>query len=108
MQVDILYFEGCPNHQPTTAMIREIVRSHAFDATIREVEVHDAEEAARLRFFGSPTVQVDGEDVDPAVRDRTDYSFSCRMYGRAGGPPRELVEEALRKHSAGPHEGRPT
>lgn len=109
VQIDILYFEGCPNHRPTTALIRDIVRSLGFDAAIREVEVRGAEEAARLRFFGSPTVQLDGEDVDPAVRDREDYSFSCRMYGRAGSPPRELLEEALRmKHSAGPHEGRPT
>lgn len=107
MQIDILYFDGCPNQRHTAALVRDIVQSHAFDATIREVEVRDVEEAVRLRFFGSPTVQVDGEDVDPAVRNRTDYSFSCRMYGRAGSPPRELVEEALRKHSAGPHEGRP-
>lgn len=105
MQIVILYFDGCPNHLPTAQLVREVVQSLGLDATIREVEVRDAEDAARLRFFGSPTVQVDGEDVDPAVRSRADYSFSCRMYGRSGSPPRALVEEALRK--PGPVEGRP-
>ena len=99
MQIDILYFDGCPNHLPTTELVRNVVRTLGLDATIREVEVRDAKEAARLRFFGSPTVQVNGQDVDPAVRNRVDYSFSCRMYGRSGSPPRSLLEQALRVRS---------
>lgn len=97
MRIDILYFDGCPNHLPTTEVVRGVVQSLGIDATIREIEVRDAEEAARLKFFGSPTVQVDGEDIDPAARNRSDYSFGCRMYGSSGSPPRALVEEALRK-----------
>ena len=97
MQIDILYLNGCPNHVLTTEMVRDVVRTLGLDATIREVEVRDAEEAARVRFFGSPTVQVNGQDVDPAARNRVDYSFSCRMYGRSGSPPRSLVEQALRE-----------
>lgn len=96
MKIDILYFDGCPNYRPTMDLVRDIVQALDLDATIREVEVHDADEAAQLRFFGSPTVQVNGEDVDPTVRSRMDYSFSCRMYGRSGSPPRSLVEQALR------------
>jgi hypothetical protein len=96
MRIEILYFDGCPNHLPTTELIRDVVQTLGLDATIREVEVRDAEEAARLRFFGSPTVQINGQDVDPAVRNREDFSFSCRMYGRSGSPPRALVEQALR------------
>ena len=96
MQIDILYFEGCPNHERTVELVRGLVRSLGLNATVREVEVGDAAEASRLRFFGSPTVQVNGQDIEPAVRSRADYSFSCRMYGRAGSPPRELIERALR------------
>lgn len=107
MRIDILYFDGCPNHLPTTELVRNLVQTLGVDATIREVEVRDAQDAARLKFFGSPTVRVNGQDVDPAVRSREDYSFSCRMYGHSGAPPRALVEEALRKqHPAGSGEGR--
>ena len=101
MQIDILYFDGCPNHRHTTELVRDVVRTLDLEAMIREVEVRDAADAARLRFFGSPTVQVDGEDVDPTVRGRADYSFSCRMYGRSGSPPRTLIEQALRAGSQG-------
>lgn len=95
MQIDILYFDGCPNHQPTAELVREVVRTLGVEATIREVEVRNTEDAARLKFLGSPTVQVNGEDVDPGARSRGDYSFSCRMYGRSGSPSRDLIERAL-------------
>lgn len=109
MHIDILYFDGCPNHMPAMEVVRDVVQSLGIDATIREVEVRDAEEAARLKFFGSPTIQVNGQDVDPAVKMRADYSFSCRIYGRSGSPPRELVEEAVRRaYTARPFEGRPS
>ena len=101
MQIDILYFDGCPNHQPTAELVRDVVRTLGVDATIREVEVRDADDAARQRFFGSPTVRVNGQDVDPMVRTRVDYSFGCRMYGGSGTPPRELVEQALKLESIG-------
>lgn len=96
-QIDILYFDGCPNHQPTTELVCDVVRTLGVDAKIRQVEVCDPNDVARLRFFGSPTVQVNGLDVDPGVRGRVDYSFSCRMYGRSGSPPRSLIETALRE-----------
>lgn len=96
MTIDILYFEGCPNHAPTVERVREVVRELNATAVVREIEVTHAEDAPRLRFFGSPTVQIDGVDIDPAVKGRQDYSFSCRMYGRSGTPTRELIEHALR------------
>lgn len=96
-QIDILYFDGCPNHHSTTELVRDVVRTLGLHVTIREVEVGGSHEAERLRFFGSPTVQVDGRDIDPVLRNRVDYSFSCRMYGPSGSPPRSLIEQALRE-----------
>ena len=105
-RIDIFYFDGCPNHQPTTELVRDVVRALGLDANIREVEVRDPNEAAQLKFFGSPTVQVNGRDVDPETRGRVDYSYSCRMYGRSGSPPRSLIEQALREgQQAGATEG---
>ena len=97
-RIEILFFDGCPNHPPTLEIVRSVVQSLGVDATIREVEVRSAAEAERLRFLGSPTVHVDGQDVDPEARGRVDYSFSCRMYGHSGPPLRELVERALQAH----------
>jgi hypothetical protein len=97
MVIDILYFEGCPNYGPALQLLRDVTRDLGVSAVVREVEVKGAEDASRLRFFGSPTIQVEGVDIDPAVRGRTGYSFSCRTYGGAGTPSRGLVECAIRE-----------
>lgn len=98
--VEVLFFEGCPNHRPAVDLTRDVVANVAPDAQIEELEVHDDEEAERLRFLGSPTIRVDGMDIDPEARARTDYAMSCRMYGASGVPPRELLEAALGGGSA--------
>lgn len=97
MVIDLLYFEGCPNHGPTLQLVCDVVQDLAVNAIVREVEVTGPEVASRLRFFGSPTIQIDGVDIDPSVRSHADYSFSCRTYGKTGMPPRELIERAIRE-----------
>jgi copper chaperone CopZ len=95
MKIDVLYFEGCPNHPPAVEFVKKTVMELGIDAEVREVEVKDEEDAKRLRFFGSPTIQVDGVDIEPSARESSDYSFSCRMYDGAGLPPKEMLIAAL-------------
>ncbi len=97
MKIEILYFEGCPNSAPTGDLVNQVVKELGVDASISTVEVNDADQARRHRFFGSPSVHVNGIDVDPAVRSRTDYAYGCRMYGNVGIPPREMIETAIRE-----------
>jgi hypothetical protein len=63
---------------------------------LREVAVATGAEAERLRFPGSPTVRVDGADIEPSSAGRGGYALGCRLYGGSGVPPRELVAAALR------------
>lgn len=100
LRIEILYFEGCPNYDPTLALLREVVAELRVAAPINEVEVRDEEGAARLRFPGSPTIRIDGEDIEAPARPRTDFSMSCRFYEGSGVPPRSLIEAALRRHGA--------
>jgi len=95
VKIEILYFEGCPNYEPTLELVHRVVSELGIEASIASVEVNDADEARQLRFFGSPTVQVGGVDADPTVRSRTDYAYGCRMYGNTGTPPRDMIEAAL-------------
>ncbi len=44
-------------------------------AALQEVPVTTQEEADAFRFLGSPTVHIDGRDIDPAVRDSMAYGF---------------------------------
>ena len=95
ISIRVLVFQGCPNDQPTIALIKEVLRERGLAASVDRVEV-TAETAAELRFLGSPTVQVNGTDIEPAARARTAFGLSCRTYPGTGGvPPRALVEQAI-------------
>ncbi len=95
MNIQVLYFEGCPNHEPTVSLVREVVAGLDLSAQVEEIEVTTQTDAERLRFLGSPTVQVNGVDMEPSARERTNYALSCRMYSGSGIPPRELLVAAL-------------
>ena len=79
-RVEILYFDGCPN------------------------DVADPETAEAYRFLGSPTVRIDGRDVEPGAAKRSDFVFSCRVYrttrGVSGEPDSVWIREALREAAA--------
>jgi hypothetical protein len=75
--------------------VRDVVQTKSFDVEIHDVEVRSEAEAQRLRFLGSPTIRIDGVDIEPSAEERTEFSLSCRMYGASGVPPAALVAEAL-------------
>ncbi len=97
--VQILYFEGCPNHDPARALVERLARQLRIDPEIELVEVADPDDAVALRFLGSPTVRVDGVDVEPGAEARRDFAFSCRIYrgerGVSKQPDERWVREAL-------------
>ncbi|MGB9623262.1 MAG: DF family (seleno)protein [Phycisphaerae bacterium] len=97
MTIEVLYLKGCPNYPPTLALVREVVAELGSPARVVPVEVREAADAERCRFPGSPTVRVNGIDIEPAARNRMDYAWGCRRYGRAGVPPRELIVAAIRE-----------
>jgi hypothetical protein len=98
-RVEILYFEGCPNHEPARMLVERLARQLRIEPEIRMVEVAGPGAAVELGFLGSPTVRVDGVDVDPGAEGRRDFAFSCRIYrsesGVAEQPDERWVREAL-------------
>jgi hypothetical protein len=103
-RVEILYFDGCPNHEPARALVERVAAELQLKPTIDLVEVADAESAAQLRFLGSPTIRVDGRDVEPGASERQEFVLSCRVYrterGLGGQPDEAWIREALTEPSA--------
>lgn len=103
--VEILYFDGCPNHEAARVLVEHVSRELGLEPQLRLVDVADEETARRLRFPGSPTIRVAGVDVDPHADERGDYSLSCRVYrtasGFAGQPEERWVREALLREVPG-------
>ena len=102
--VEILYFEGCPNHDDARALIERIAAELQLVPRIDLVNVPDPEAAIALRFLGSPTIRVDGRDVEPGADERAEVAFSCRVYrsenGFSGQPHEAWVRAAL-EHARG-------
>jgi len=91
--VEVLTFQGCPHIAPALALAQEVTAALAPGATVRHVDVTAPEQAAALRFPGSPTLRVEGRDV---TGEAPPAAFSCRVYENgAGVPPRWMVEAAL-------------
>lgn len=99
VRVDVLVFEGCPHLDVTVERVRAALSRLAATADVNVVQVEDDQQAKQLRFLGSPTVQVDGIDVEPTAAERDDYALQCRVYlvnGRLeGAPPVEWILAAL-------------
>ena len=99
MNIDVLYFDGCPTHPGAAAMVDQVVTELGVEAVVRQVNVLTDEEAAERKFLGSPSIHVDGVDIDPGAVGRTDFGLRCRVYpsadGLAGLPPRNWLEAAL-------------
>jgi hypothetical protein len=101
MKVEILYFSGCPNHLPAVDRVREVLQQEGTPADMVEVEVKDAAAAQQAGFLGSPTIRVDGQDVEPAARAAGVFGMMCRTYveggRRSGVPSPEWIRAAVRE-----------
>ncbi|HET6867495.1 MAG TPA: hypothetical protein VFH80_16360 [Solirubrobacteraceae bacterium] len=99
VKIELLYFDGCPNHETLLPRLRELLGRAGISSPVEMINVPDAVAAERQRFLGSPTLRVNGRDVEPAAELRTDFGLKCRLYrtegGFAGAPLDEWVLDAL-------------
>jgi hypothetical protein len=81
-------------------MLEEVIAELAPGTPIRDDDASDPAVADRLRFPGSPTIRVDGVDVDPTYVDPGDYTPRWRLNrtstGLRGLPERQWIEDAIR------------
>lgn len=94
-----MFWAGCPSHPEALALLREVLTERNIDEPVVVREVFTREDAIALAFPGSPTIRVDGRDVDP-VGAREEPSLTCRVYRLPDGrpspiPSRLQLEEAL-------------
>jgi len=99
VNVELLYWDGCPSHPEARELLEDVLRDRGLDAEITVRHVGTPEEAETLRFPGSPTIRIDGRDVDPAGATERP-SLTCRIYHLPDGrvspvPSRQQLEEAL-------------
>jgi len=102
-RVEILYFDGCPHLADVAHHVRALLESEGVAAYVELRRVADDADARAARFLGSPSVRIDGRDVEPGAERRDDFGMKCRLYWTDGGfrsaPPERLIVEGVRDAS---------
>jgi len=98
--VELLYWRDCPSYPEAQTLLESVLRDRGIESPIELREVRTQEEAEQLRFPGSPTIRIDGTDVD-AAGENARPALTCRIYHLADGrispiPSRDLLEAAFR------------
>jgi hypothetical protein len=96
MKIEVLYLQGCPGYPPVVDRLRTVLRQEGLPADVYEIEVKDESDATALQFFGSPTIRVNGLDIEADSRSVTETGFACRRYS-GGLPSEEIIRGALRE-----------
>jgi hypothetical protein len=94
--VELLYLSGCPSYRRVWNDLLEVIAASKLDACVKPVEVDSSEKANALHFAGSPTVKVNGRDLEGYEGKGV---MACRVYQENGGkgwPSRALLERALK------------
>ena len=83
MEINLLYFDGCPSWQIALANLQTALKEERLDIPINLIEVKSDQDAAAVKFLGSPSFQIDGKDF--WSDDLQIYSMNCRVYGTLEG-----------------------
>ena len=68
IKIRILHTEGCQSYLPALNTVENILNELSMKADINNVLITTTEEADKFKFIGSPTIQVNGIDIEPGAR----------------------------------------
>ncbi len=75
VEVKVLFLEGCDNTPPTMGLIEQIALESGIEIDLKAVPVETQDQAQQWKFLGSPTVQINGLDIEPSARSATAFGF---------------------------------
>ena len=88
-KIELLYFESCPLYKQALENLRAVLAESHIDTEVELVNVDSPEKTVTLGFYGSPSIRINGIDLE---KKEGDYIYACRMYtinGQTSGVPTE-------------------
>jgi hypothetical protein len=100
LKVKFMYFDDCPSHEDALNRLKKILAEESAEAELEIFQVETDEDAQRLSFPGSPTIFINGVDIDPNAAS-LQSALSCRAYRRKDGkisplPPEAMIRTAIK------------
>jgi hypothetical protein len=104
--VELLTTSNCPHRDAALALVQRVCGQSNGQIEVRLVEIPDQPAAERLRFLGSPTIRVDGRDIEPGAEWSVEVVHGCRLYQGAhslhGLPQEAWLRQALQRAKTRP------
>lgn len=102
MKIELLYFSGCPSYKEGFKNLKLALRELGLKEDFEMVNIETDKMAKEYHFIGSPTIRINGEDLDPRAREAKVTGYKgCRIYqteeGIKGAPTVEMIKKALQK-----------
>jgi proline dehydrogenase len=99
-RIELLVTPDCPHAGRARAVLERVAAEEGIPVRVRTVIVRSLEDAESSDFRGSPTIRVDGSDVDPAGATLP-VNLGCRVYAggdgaREGVPAEARIRAALK------------
>jgi hypothetical protein len=98
--IEVLTFPGCPNRDAAIALAVRVREQLGSAAEVRVIDIPDQPAAEQVGFLGSPTIRVDGRDIEPGAEWQQEYVHACRLYQHEhslrGLPQEGWLRHALR------------
>ncbi len=97
-KIEFFYFEGCPSYKKALDHLKEIINEENIEADLELIRVDSPEDAQKVGFQGSPSIKIDGQDMEGKEGG---ISFTCRIYNIDGAltgiPSKEYIREKILK-----------
>jgi hypothetical protein len=101
VKIELLYFEDCPHWKPTLSLVESVAAELSISAEIVLCNVKNQRDAVAYRFLGSPSLRIDGHDLEELDNLGEEFGVTCRVYKNgdvfSGTPSREAVMQRLRE-----------
>jgi hypothetical protein len=98
--IEFLYWEDCPSHGTAWNRLQAILKEKDLKTQVTRIQIQTDEDARQWDFCGSPTIRINGQDIDPQGAQAQRIGLNCRIYHTPDGritpaPPDEMIRKAI-------------
>jgi len=95
VRIEFQYFNGCQNSAEMKRRVKTAIQLSGIPVNYQEVVIESSEDAHRIKFRGSPTVLINGKDLE-GLSEPESGNLTCRFYPN-GLPDVDFIVNLLKK-----------
>jgi hypothetical protein len=102
IKIEFLFWEECPSHGTAWERLQTILKEKSLKAEVTRIEIKTEEDAKQWNFCGSPTIRINGKDIDTKGAQAQRIGLNCRIYHTPDGrvtpvPSEEMILRAIER-----------